>query len=84
MSRKKREIPDIYKPSVILGDEPTGNLDSKTSQEVMDVLFSINKHHGTTMLIVTHDPKIASRCDRILQMADGNIIKDTVPNSEEE
>ena len=74
----------VHNPSVILGDEPTGNLDSQTSQEVMDVLFSINKQHGTTMLIVTHDPKIASRCDRVLKMADGKIVKDIVSNLEEE
>jgi putative ABC transport system ATP-binding protein len=61
---------------LILGDEPTGNLDSRTSEEVMQLLFRLNKEKGTTMLVVTHDADIASRCNRILQMEDGRIVKD--------
>jgi|TARA_B100000959_G_C14719126_1_gene516156 putative ABC transport system ATP-binding protein len=66
----------VHEPALILGDEPTGNLDSKTSEEVMQLLFRLNKEKGTTMLVVTHDADIASRCNRILHMEDGRIIKD--------
>ena len=72
----------VHEPAMILGDEPTGNLDSKTSEEVMQLLFRLNKEKGTTMLVVTHDPEIASRCGRVLHMEDGRIVKDE--KSEEE
>lgn len=68
----------VHQPKVILGDEPTGNLDSVTSQEVMDLLFKLNRERGTTMLIVTHDPSILGQFDRILHMHDGLIIKDEI------
>ena len=72
----------VHEPAMILGDEPTGNLDSKTSEEVMQLMFRLNKEKGTTMLVVTHDPEIASRCGRVLHMEDGRIVKDE--KSEEE
>lgn len=72
----------VHEPAMILGDEPTGNLDSKTSEEVMRLLFRLNKEKGTTMLIVTHDPDIASQCGRVLYMEDGRIVRDE--KSEEE
>lgn len=73
----------VHRPAVILCDEPTGNLDSKTSTEVLALLKRINQEHETTFLIVTHDAKIAQLCDRVLQMEDGLIIANTV-NAEEE
>jgi putative ABC transport system ATP-binding protein len=71
----------VHSPSVILCDEPTGNLDSGTSGEVMKLLKQINIENNSLLLLVTHDIKIAQQCDRILQMDDGIIISD---NSEEE
>jgi putative ABC transport system ATP-binding protein len=71
----------VHSPSVILCDEPTGNLDSATSSEVMQLLRQINIENNSMLLLVTHDDKIAKQCDRILKMDDGIIIADT---SEEE
>ena len=71
----------VHSPAVILCDEPTGNLDSGTSGEVMQLLKKINIENNSLLLLVTHDIKIAQQCDRILQMDDGIIIND---NSEEE
>ena len=72
----------VHEPAVILGDEPTGNLDTRTSAEVMNLLFKLNAERGTTMLVVTHDSEIASRCSRVLHMEDGLIVRDE--KSEEE
>jgi putative ABC transport system ATP-binding protein len=72
----------VHEPAVILGDEPTGNLDTRTSGEVMDLLFELNAERGTTLLVVTHDSEIASRCSRVLHMEDGLIVRDE--KSEEE
>ena len=72
----------VHDPAVILGDEPTGNLDTRTSDEVMNLLFKLNAVRGTTMLVVTHDSEIASRCSRVLHMEDGLIVRDE--KSEEE
>jgi putative ABC transport system ATP-binding protein len=71
----------VHSPSVILCDEPTGNLDSATSSEVMELLRQINIENNSTLLLVTHDLKIAKQCDRILKMDDGIFISDI---SEEE
>lgn len=73
----------VHRPAVILCDEPTGNLDSKTSTEVLTLLKRINKEHQTTFLIVTHDANIAELCDRVLQMDDGLIIANSVKVEEE-
>ncbi|DAC44112.1 MAG TPA: ABC transporter ATP-binding protein [Candidatus Poseidoniales archaeon] len=73
----------VHRPSVILCDEPTGNLDSKTSAEVLTLLKRLNKEQNTTFLIVTHDSKIAEMCDRVIQMDDGLIINQG-PQREEE
>src|SRR5947209_8176431 len=63
-------------PSVILADEPTGNLDSRTSDEIMDVLRSLNREQGVTIVVVTHNPAIAAATDRIVTMRDGRIVSD--------
>jgi putative ABC transport system ATP-binding protein len=62
------------KPSVILADEPTGDLDTKTSVEVVQILSDTSKKEDATVIVVTHDPLIAEKADRILEMRDGNII----------
>ena len=64
----------IAKPRVILADEPTGALDSKTSQEVIDLLRNVSKNEGITMIIVTHAPEVAEQTDRIIQIRDGVIV----------
>ena len=68
----------VGNPKIILADEPTGSLDSKTGQSIMDLLLDINRQDKTTIIIVTHDPQIAAQCDRVVQIADGKIMKDTV------
>ena len=73
----------VHHPKVILCDEPTGNLDSTTSNTVMALLKEINEKLGTTFLLVTHDEEIASNCSRVLQMDDGLII-DSGRGEEEE
>ncbi|EHR77008.1 MAG: ABC-type antimicrobial peptide transport protein, ATPase component [uncultured Candidatus Poseidoniales archaeon] len=73
----------VHRPSVILCDEPTGNLDSKTSGEVLTLLKRLNTEQDTTFLIVTHDANIAALCDRVIQMDDGLIINQDAPHEEE-
>ena len=66
----------INDPSVILADEPTGNLDSRMTQAVMDLFSAANRQHGQTLIMVTHDERIALQADRIIIMKDGRIISD--------
>jgi putative ABC transport system ATP-binding protein len=61
----------VNEPAIILADEPTGNLDTKSGDEVMDILLSLNKERGTTLVVVTHDPEIAQRTRRIIHIRDG-------------
>jgi putative ABC transport system ATP-binding protein len=61
----------INNPSIIMADEPTGNLDSKVGQEIMDLLLSLNRERGTTLIIVTHDPTIAAQTQRVIRLRDG-------------
>jgi lipoprotein-releasing system ATP-binding protein len=68
------------KPALVLADEPTGNLDTKSADGVFQVLRKVNRDSGTTFLIVTHDPRLAQRCDRIIELVDGRIVADR-PNS---
>lgn len=63
----------VGKPQVLLADEPTGALDSKTSQHIMDLLLEINRREKTTVVIVTHDLNIANQCQRIIHITDGRI-----------
>jgi putative ABC transport system ATP-binding protein len=61
----------INDPSIIMADEPTGNLDSKVGQEIMDLLLSLNRERGTTLIVVTHDSTIAAQTQRIIRLRDG-------------
>ena len=63
-------------PAVVLADEPTGNLDSKNSQEIVNLLKLSNRKYGQTMIVVTHDESIALQADRIIAMEDGRIVRD--------
>ncbi|MBE6848633.1 MAG: ABC transporter ATP-binding protein [Ruminococcus sp.] len=65
-------------PSVILADEPTGNLDSKNSVEILELLRKSNREFNQTMLIITHDENIALQCDRIITITDGKIVSDVM------
>ena len=63
----------VTQPSLILADEPSGNLDQKTGEEVMSLLFHLCTEHNTTLLVVTHTRELAHRCDRILQLTEGGL-----------
>ncbi|MGX5833333.1 ABC transporter ATP-binding protein [Aeromonas piscicola] len=66
----------MTRPSLLLADEPTGNLDSKTGETVIELLFQLNREHGTTLVVVTHDHELAQRCQRQLVMAAGRLEAD--------
>lgn len=66
----------VTEPTILLADEPTGNLDGKTGDTVMELLFDLHHRKGTTLLLITHAPDLAQRCERILTMADGSIVGD--------
>ena len=68
----------INSPAVVLADEPTGNLDSKNSREIVELLKLSNRKYGQTLIVITHDENIALQADRILAMEDGRIVKDEV------
>ena len=66
----------ITDPPLVLADEPTGNLDTQSADRVFDLLRDFNQRQRTTFLIVTHDPRLAARCDRIIELVDGRIVAD--------
>lgn len=71
-------------PSILFADEPTGNLDTATGSRVIDLLFELNAEFGTTLVLVTHDARLAARCARQIEIASGRIVRDgrpTVPDS---
>jgi putative ABC transport system ATP-binding protein len=63
----------IARPAILLADEPTGNLDAATGTAIMDQLFALRDRHGATLVLVTHAPELAARCDRIVHLSDGMI-----------
>jgi putative ABC transport system ATP-binding protein len=63
-------------PELLLADEPTGNLDTATGRLVIDLLFTLQAQHGTTLVLITHDASLAQRCDRIIRLADGRVVDD--------
>ena len=65
----------VKKPNIILADEPTGNLDQATSQEILDLLLKCSSEYKQTLVIVIHDKEVAGQCGRIIEIADGRIIK---------
>jgi len=66
----------MNRPSIVLADEPTGNLDSDSGESIRNLLREINRTEGTTFIIVTHDRHIAASCDRVIEIADGKIVDD--------
>jgi len=71
----------INQPAIVLADEPTGNLDSKNSKEIIDLLKFSNKHYRQTLIMITHDPNIALQADRMITLEDGRIVRDEVIRS---
>ena len=61
------------RPALLLADEPTGNLDGTNGQAIMDLLFGLRDRHGATLVLVTHAPELAARCDRVAHLRDGRI-----------
>jgi predicted ABC-type transport system involved in lysophospholipase L1 biosynthesis ATPase subunit len=64
----------VNRPEILLADEPTGNLDSATAGEVVEILMDHVRRHGTTLILVTHDDELAGRCDRVLRLKDGLLV----------
>jgi len=69
----------VVDPPIVMADEPTGNLDSSNGRLVLDLLLDRNRKAGTTLVLVTHDPEVASRADRRIVLKDGMIVEDTLP-----
>ena len=65
------------RPRLLLADEPTGNLDGATGRAIIDLIFRLRTEHHTTLLLITHDPAIAARCDRVVRLADGRVVTET-------
>ena len=66
----------VHSPSLVLADEPTGNLDLRTGAKITDILFNLNREAGSTLVLVTHDEEIARRCKRLLRLHEGKLIED--------
>jgi putative ABC transport system ATP-binding protein len=66
----------VNEPSIILADEPTGNLDTKSGEEIMQILINLNKERETTLVIVTHDPEIAGQTQRVIMIRDGVVVEE--------
>lgn len=64
----------VGRPSLLFADEPTGNLDTATGQSIMDLLFARQAARGATLFVITHDPALAARCARVIELADGRIV----------
>lgn len=66
----------VARPRLLLADEPTGNLDSATGHQIVELLFALKKRHHSTLLLITHDAELAARCDRMVRIEDGRIVED--------
>jgi len=64
-------------PAVLFADEPTGNLDTRTGANIMELMFALNRNSSTTLVLVTHDADLAERCDRVLELDTGKLVRDT-------
>lgn len=67
----------IHEPDILFADEPTGNLDGETGAQIEQLMFNLNKKQGTTIVIVTHDKRLAEKCDRIIELSNGSILTDS-------
>jgi len=67
----------VNDPAILMADEPTGNLDSKSGKEIMELILSLNKDRGTTIIVVTHDPNIAAQTERVIRLIDGRLDTET-------
>lgn len=68
----------MTQPQILFADEPTGNLDQHTAEHIIELLFEMNQKHGTTLVLITHDPKLAERCERTLTIDAGRIFEEVV------
>ena len=66
------------RPAILLADEPTGNLDGRTGEAIVELLFGLRDRHGATLVLVTHAPPLAERCDRVVELADGRVAADGI------
>ena len=66
----------VHKPRLLLADEPTGNLDAKTGDRVIELLFGLNRESGSTMILVTHDEAVAAQCQRVFRLQQGKLVED--------
>ena len=73
----------VTRPDILLADEPTGNLDGANGTAIMDLLFALRDRHGATLVLVTHAPELAARCDRVVHLADGRIAPDAAQRAAE-
>ncbi len=67
----------VNEPAIILADEPTGNLDTKSGEEIMQILINLNQERETTLVIVTHDPEIAQHTQRVIMIRDGIVVEES-------
>ncbi len=74
----------VNDPAIVWADEPTGALDSKTATEIIDLMLELNRSQGLTVVIVTHDPSVGARCDRIVRMRDGEIVGEERPTTDQQ
>lgn len=71
----------IHQPDILFADEPTGNLDGETGAQIEQLLFDLNEKQGTTLVIVTHDKTLAEKCERTIELKNGRILTDSLPNN---